>query len=165
MNRKDASNILDRHNRTIAQILKRFSNVVMAATEPLPQSGNIIEHASINRMTMETECASLITEIQALLAINREIKALWIRGPLRQAGEDEAREAAMNLQAENVAKLYDRVLMVRDSAQSVLESDLGLVALNAGGSSTATATVPATTTAATANAPAPSLGSGLDNLF
>ncbi|KAI1767037.1 hypothetical protein GGR53DRAFT_483708 [Hypoxylon sp. FL1150] len=116
MNRNNNTNILDRHNRAIAEILKRFSNMIMAATESLPQTGNVIEHASINRMTMETECAGLITEIQALLALNREIKGLWITGPLRMPGEDAAREAALDNQAENVAKLYDRVLGLRDDA-------------------------------------------------
>ncbi|KAI1769894.1 hypothetical protein F4818DRAFT_456460 [Hypoxylon cercidicola] len=122
LRRANHLDLLDRHNRTIAQILKRFSNMVMAATEPLPQSGNIIEHASINRMTMETECAGLIAEIQALLTLNREIKALWIRGPLHQPGEDAAREAAMDAQAENVAQLYDRVLEVRDRAVNRIDN-------------------------------------------
>ncbi|KAI4865250.1 hypothetical protein F4820DRAFT_420794 [Hypoxylon rubiginosum] len=116
MNRNNSSSILDRHNRAIAQILKRFSNMVMAATEALPQTGNIIEHASINRMMMETECAGLIAEIEALLAINREIKALWIRGPLQQPGEDAARQAAMDRQAQTVAQLSDRVRAMRDES-------------------------------------------------
>ncbi|KAI6091762.1 hypothetical protein F4821DRAFT_254512 [Hypoxylon rubiginosum] len=135
----DHFKIVDHHNRTIAQILKRFSNMVMAAAEPLPKTGNIIEHASINRMTMETECAGLIAEIQALLAINREIKGLWIRGPLRQPGEDAAREAAMDSQAENVAKLYDRVLGLRNTAIRDLEAAVSQQNHDAAGIDEATA--------------------------
>ncbi|XXG96416.1 tRNA pseudouridine synthase 1 [Hypoxylon texense] len=123
LRRADHRALLDRHNRAIAQILKRFSNMVMAASEALPQTGNVIEHASINRMTMETECAGLIAEIEALLAINREIKALWIRGPLAPAGEDAAREANMDRQALAVAQLSDRVRALRDAfIQSTLPS-------------------------------------------
>ncbi|KAI1384760.1 uncharacterized protein F4822DRAFT_416185 [Hypoxylon trugodes] len=116
MNRRENNSILDRHNRAIAHILTRFRNMVMAATAPLPQTGNVIEHAALNRMTMETESAALISEIQGLLAINREIKALWIRGPLRQPGEDDGREAEIDRQAEVVAGLYQRVQEMRDNA-------------------------------------------------
>ncbi|KAL7626529.1 hypothetical protein AAE478_003301 [Parahypoxylon ruwenzoriense] len=113
----DHSTILDRHNRAIAQILARFRNVVVAATEPLPQNGEaIMEHAALNRLTMETECAALIAEIQGLLAINREIKTLWIRGPLRQPGDGEAREAELDESAAHVTRLYDQVLAMRDAA-------------------------------------------------
>ncbi|KAI1103748.1 hypothetical protein F4804DRAFT_332925 [Jackrogersella minutella] len=104
------STILDRHNRTIAQILTRFRNVIMAATAPLPQTGNAIEHAALNRLTMETECAALISEVEGLLAINREIKALWIRGALRKPGEEDGREADLDKKAEGVARLYDQIL-------------------------------------------------------
>ncbi|OTA60752.1 hypothetical protein K449DRAFT_383482 [Hypoxylon sp. EC38] len=116
MNRKEHSNILDRHNRAIAQILARFRNMIMAATAPIPQTGNIIEQAALNRMTMETETAALISEVQGLLAITREIKALWIRGPLRQPGEDSSREAEIDKQAETVTRLYDQALAMRNMA-------------------------------------------------
>ncbi|KAI0138568.1 hypothetical protein F4776DRAFT_618978 [Hypoxylon sp. NC0597] len=118
MNRKDHSTLLDRHNRTIAQILARFRNMIMAATAPLPETGNIIAQAALNRMTMETETAALISEIQGLLAITREIKALWIRGPLRQPGEDTSREADLDKKAENVTRMYDQALEMRAKAIS-----------------------------------------------
>ncbi|KAI0122037.1 hypothetical protein F4814DRAFT_407401 [Daldinia grandis] len=116
MNRKDHSSILDRHNRAIAQILSHFRNIVMAATAPISQSGNILELAALNRMTMETETAALISEVQGLLAINREIKALWIRGPLRQPGDSDTREAELDRQAADVVRMYDRAVEVREAA-------------------------------------------------
>lgn len=115
MNRKDHSSILDRHNRAIAQILSHFRNMVMAATAPISQGGNVLELAALNRMTMETESAALISEVQGLLAINREIKALWIRGPLRQPGESDTREAELDKQAADVARLYDRAIEMREA--------------------------------------------------
>ncbi|KAI1413645.1 hypothetical protein F5Y13DRAFT_160790 [Hypoxylon sp. FL1857] len=116
MNRRDHSNLLDRQNRIVAQILTRFRNMVMAATEPILKTGNILEHAALNRLVMETETAGLITQVEALLALNREIKALWIRGPLRQPGEDGRREAELDEQALSVARLYDQALAMRDEA-------------------------------------------------
>ncbi|KAI2780191.1 hypothetical protein F4815DRAFT_445743 [Daldinia loculata] len=109
------STLLDRHNRAIAQILSHFRNMVMAATAPISQGGNVLELAALNRMTMETESAALISEVQGLLAINREIKALWIRGPLRQPGESDTREAELDKQAADVARLYDRAIEMREA--------------------------------------------------
>lgn len=45
----------------IAQILTRFRNMVMAATEPLPRDGAIVETATLNSMTMETETQALVS--------------------------------------------------------------------------------------------------------
>jgi hypothetical protein len=62
-------NILDEHNRAIAQILTRFRNMVIAATEQLPASGAVIEHASLNRMTMETESNALVRTFLSLIPL------------------------------------------------------------------------------------------------
>ncbi|KAI1396527.1 hypothetical protein F4819DRAFT_131550 [Hypoxylon fuscum] len=118
MNTKEPSSLMERHNMIIAEILKRFTNMVMAATAPLPKEGNIVEKAAINRMTMENESNALIAECEKLFALNREIKYLWMRGPLRQPGEDDGREAALDQKAQQVAGLYDRVLGMRDAAVS-----------------------------------------------
>ncbi|KAI0902007.1 hypothetical protein F4806DRAFT_445330 [Annulohypoxylon nitens] len=118
MNRKDSSNLLDLHNVTIARILRRFNNIIAAATASISDNSNTMEQASSNSLMMQTETAAMITEIQGLLAINREIKALWMRGPLRQPGEGDAREAAIDAQAQSVAQLYDQALAMRDAAVS-----------------------------------------------
>lgn len=41
-----------------------------------------------------------------------------MRGPLRQPGEGDAREAAIDAQAQSVAQLYDQALAMRDAAVS-----------------------------------------------
>ncbi|KXJ94535.1 hypothetical protein Micbo1qcDRAFT_44632 [Microdochium bolleyi] len=126
--RKEQNSILDRHNRMIAQILTRFRNMVMAATEPLPRDGAIIETAALNSMTMETETQALITEIQNLLTLNREIKALWIKGALRKPGEDAAREAELDRKAELVAGLFNEVMAARagkDEGQAPAQHQAG----------------------------------------
>lgn len=53
--------LLDRLNRAVAQVLTRYSAMVMAATAPLPDTGNILEQAALNRMTMETESSALVS--------------------------------------------------------------------------------------------------------
>ncbi|KAI1495548.1 hypothetical protein F5X99DRAFT_123531 [Biscogniauxia marginata] len=113
MNRREQNSILDRHERAIAQILTRFRNMVLAAAEPLPQSA-VIETAALNRLTMEREAAALITEVEGLLALNREIKALWIRGPLRLPGEDDSREAELDRKAELVTGLYGQIVAMKN---------------------------------------------------
>ncbi|KAI1492107.1 hypothetical protein F5X96DRAFT_628381 [Biscogniauxia mediterranea] len=113
MNKREQNSIMDRHNRAIAQILTRFRNMVLAAAEPLPQSA-IVETASLNRLTMEREAAALITEVEGLLALNREIKALWIRGPLRLPGEDDGREAEIDRKAELVTSLYGQIVAMKN---------------------------------------------------
>ncbi|KAI1803062.1 hypothetical protein F4811DRAFT_526458 [Daldinia bambusicola] len=110
------STLLDRHNRAIAQILSHFRNMVMAATAPISEGGNVLELAALNRMTMETECAALISEIQGLLAITREMKALWIRGPLRQPGDNDSREAELDRRAAEVVQLFDQAVAMREAA-------------------------------------------------
>ncbi|CAJ2509777.1 Uu.00g056770.m01.CDS01 [Anthostomella pinea] len=119
--RANKSDLMDRHQRAMAQILTRFRNMVMAATEPLPRTA-IIEHAVLNRMTMETETRALITEVEGLLSLTREIKVLWMRGSLRQPGEDDSREAEIDQKAFAVQELY-RQLMVMKNRSSEMKKD------------------------------------------
>ncbi|OTB01377.1 hypothetical protein M426DRAFT_220332 [Hypoxylon sp. CI-4A] len=110
----DSSNLLDRHDRAMAQILTRFKNIIEAYTEPFPTTGNVLEHAALNRMRLESETNGLIAEVHGLIALSREIKALWIVGPLRQPGQDQNRESQLDQQALQVSRLYDQVVAMRD---------------------------------------------------
>ncbi|KAI3343776.1 hypothetical protein F4824DRAFT_494027 [Ustulina deusta] len=104
----DLPNLLDRHNRIMAAILTRFRNMVLAATEPLPAAA-AIPQASLNAMTMNNEVSALIKEVQNLLALSREIKKLWIAGPLRKPGDadEKHREKEIDEKAAQVSKLYN----------------------------------------------------------
>ncbi|KAI1367029.1 hypothetical protein F5Y08DRAFT_299811 [Xylaria arbuscula] len=119
MNRKDQNTLMDRHNRIMAAILTRFRNMVLAATEPLPNAA-AIPQASLNSMTMNNEVSALIKEIENLLALNREIKQLWIAGPLRKPGDasEVSREKEIDERAARVTTLYNTLLeMERDAAK------------------------------------------------
>ncbi|KAI0400368.1 hypothetical protein F4802DRAFT_585274 [Xylaria palmicola] len=111
MNRKEQNTLMDRHNKIMAAILTRFRNMVLAATEPLPTAA-AIPQASLNAMTMNNETSALIKEIENLLALTREIKQLWIAGPLRKPGDtdEKQRERQLDEQAANVSALYDTVV-------------------------------------------------------
>ncbi|KAI2636511.1 hypothetical protein GGS26DRAFT_549445 [Hypomontagnella submonticulosa] len=148
MSRNQSSTLLDRHNRAIAEILKHFNGMINAATEPMPDSGNVMEHAALNRMKMEMETASLISEVQGLLAINREIKALWIRGPLNPPGENRRREAELDKQADAVTNLFNQALAVRDNFIKAEKN----TKLNAQGSSSSAAAGESSSSAAAAGA-------------
>ncbi|KAI0129073.1 hypothetical protein BJ170DRAFT_358935 [Xylariales sp. AK1849] len=111
--REKQESILDRHNIAIAQIMKRFLNMVVAATEPITKD-TTLEAAMLNSMTMETETAALLTEVRNLLGINREIKALWVKGPLRKPGEDASRQAELDKKAEVVQDLYNQLMAMRE---------------------------------------------------
>lgn len=51
-----------------------------------------------------------IAEVQNLLALSREIKSLWIQGPLRKPGENDARLAEIDQKAVTVSEQLDQVL-------------------------------------------------------
>ncbi|KAI1125047.1 hypothetical protein F5Y10DRAFT_15053 [Nemania abortiva] len=111
MNRKDQNTLMDRHNKMMAAILTRYRNMVGAATEPLPKSTSIPQ-ASLNAMTMNNEASALIKEIENLLALTREIKQLWIAGPLRKPGDadEENRQKEMDEKAHRISKLHSDIV-------------------------------------------------------
>ncbi|KAI1144312.1 hypothetical protein F5Y05DRAFT_364280 [Hypoxylon sp. FL0543] len=129
MNRDTSNSLLDRHNRTIAGVLAHFKNMIESVTEPIPTTGNIIEQAALNRLRMETETNAFIAEVENIVKLTREIRALWLRGPLRQPGQDAAREAELDRQSAAVATLYENALAMRNNAirrEAVLRAQAGL---------------------------------------
>ncbi|KAI1822984.1 hypothetical protein F4861DRAFT_356816 [Xylaria intraflava] len=124
MNRKEQNTLMDRHNKIMAEILTRFRNMVIAATEPLPGAA-AIPRASLNAMTMSNEVSALIKEVENLLALNREIKQLWIAGPLRKPRDvdEEQREKEIDERAARVSKLYNMLLeMTNDTARQAAQA-------------------------------------------
>jgi hypothetical protein len=54
-----------------------------------------------------------ISEIENLLQLSREMKMLWIMGPLRTPGEDEAQQADLDAKAQRVRELYNQVMAMQ----------------------------------------------------
>ncbi|RWA05874.1 hypothetical protein EKO27_g9230 [Xylaria grammica] len=91
--------------------------MVLAATEPLPTS-MAIPQASLNAMTMNNEVSALIKEVENLLALNREIKKLWIAGPLRKPGDADEKNLQKEIdeKASQVSKLYNTLVELESEA-------------------------------------------------
>ncbi|KAI8952393.1 hypothetical protein F4801DRAFT_600025 [Xylaria longipes] len=111
MPRTNASDLLDRHEKIMAAILTRFRNMVYAAGAPLPGSV-AVPQASLNLLTMQNEATALIKETENLLSLTREIKQLWIIGPLRKPGDANERkfETEMDERAAGVSKLHSTLV-------------------------------------------------------
>ncbi|KAK7756185.1 hypothetical protein SLS62_001778 [Diatrype stigma] len=103
--------ILDRQNRAIAAVLTRFREMVKAVTEPLPKQGAILEAARLNVLEMDTQTAAFIKEVKDLYILNREIKILWMQGPLDKPGGDHAQAASI---AEKIVRVNDLYTKVQD---------------------------------------------------
>ncbi|KAI1187078.1 hypothetical protein F5B17DRAFT_401175 [Nemania serpens] len=114
MNRREQNNLMDRHNKIMAGILTRFRNMVGAVTDPLPDAA-AIPQASLTTMTMNNETAALIKEIENLLALTRDIKKLWIAGPLRKPGDadEQTREKELDKQAQEVSNIYNKLMAMQ----------------------------------------------------
>ncbi|KAK8064653.1 hypothetical protein PG994_007291 [Apiospora phragmitis] len=121
MNRHpDPNTILDRHEKAVADILKRFMNMVVAATEPIDE-GYTPEKASLNQMQMDVETAALVKAIENLLQITREIRRLWLTGPVestpRAELENKERDAAIDAKTERICGLLNQWFTIREENQ------------------------------------------------
>ncbi|KAI0166162.1 hypothetical protein GGR57DRAFT_445626 [Xylariaceae sp. FL1272] len=115
MNRRDQNTLMDRHNRITAQLLTRFKNMIDAVSERVAESATISEGSQL-RMRMDRECAALITEVENLLALNRELKQLWITGPLRDSNDaaNQAREEHLDESARVVMSMSNQIIAMQN---------------------------------------------------
>ncbi|KAI1268382.1 hypothetical protein F5Y18DRAFT_227071 [Xylariaceae sp. FL1019] len=115
MNRRDQNTLEDRHNRIVAQLLTRFRNMIEAVSERVAESATISEGSQL-RMRMDRECAALITEVENLLALNRELKQLWITGPLRDSNDaaNQAREEHLDEGARVVMSMSNHIIALQN---------------------------------------------------
>ncbi|WYZ40870.1 hypothetical protein EsH8_IV_001211 [Colletotrichum jinshuiense] len=100
---RDSSNLLDTHNRLIADVLSRFRMLTMLATIQAEGERKNVEPqtVAVTGMSMQMEFEGLHTSIKDLLALSRRLKELWLFGKLGQ-GEGDARIQANKLQADVV---------------------------------------------------------------
>jgi len=106
-NPPSTTNLLDREGRIVADILERYRNVMLVATERISNRSNAGE-AAYNSMHMDMETRGLIKSTQDLLALTRQLRELWVVGPLRKPGEGEREaEDAMDREARCVVELLN----------------------------------------------------------
>ncbi|SPO01079.1 uncharacterized protein DNG_03826 [Cephalotrichum gorgonifer] len=78
------TNLLDQHNRLIAEVLTRFRALCHFATSQADVEGKDPDPAAmgVSRLSMQLEFEGLNTALKDLLALSRRIKELWVFGPL-----------------------------------------------------------------------------------
>ncbi|TQN66525.1 hypothetical protein CSHISOI_08920 [Colletotrichum shisoi] len=122
---RDSSNLLDTHNRLIADVLSRFRMLTMLATIQAEGERKNAEPqtVAVTGMSMQMEFEGLHTSIKDLLALSRRLKELWLFGKLGR-GEGDARIQADKLQAD-VVRCAELLNAIQESRYAGLASAAG----------------------------------------
>lgn len=104
MDRGQDTNLLDTHNRLIANVVSHFRTLTMLATVQADSDEKQIDPQTIavNGMSMQLEFEGLNTSIKDLLALSRRLKELWLFG--RLGAEDEQAKVQAERLEQNVVR-------------------------------------------------------------
>ncbi|KAL2753014.1 hypothetical protein ACRALDRAFT_1072775 [Sodiomyces alcalophilus JCM 7366] len=122
---QESSNLLDTHNRLIADILARFRMLTMLATiQSEGESRNIdAQTIAVTGMSMQLEFEGLSTSVKDLLALSRRLKELWLFG--RLGGEDEQAKAQAEQLDRDVVRCAELVNSIQAKRYASLASENG----------------------------------------
>ncbi|TAQ87710.1 hypothetical protein B7494_g3956 [Chlorociboria aeruginascens] len=109
--------IADREERAIAALLTRFKNLVDLAAAP-PDDGATKEVAAAQAFQMEVESGALVRAAEDLLQLTRELKEMWLFGPLRGIGDGEG-EGSMTEDSKKVGELVNSLLQKAVSGEDI----------------------------------------------
>ncbi|KAH6898240.1 hypothetical protein B0T10DRAFT_472091 [Thelonectria olida] len=104
------SNLMDTHNRLIADILTHYRTLMMLATIQAEGERNNAnpEAIAVTGISMKMEFDGLYTSIKELLALSRKIKELWVFGPLGRGDPNaRAKEDRIDRDVTQVANLLN----------------------------------------------------------
>jgi len=85
--RTTADALHERHRFLVSELLTRFQNIIKLA--PMPEREVTKEAVATQAFQMKVETGALIKAAEDLLKLSRELKELWLFGPLRELGEGE----------------------------------------------------------------------------
>ncbi|KAH8805616.1 mediator complex, subunit Med22 [Xylogone sp. PMI_703] len=102
------TSLVDREERAIAELLTRFKNLISLVAEPA-QDGATLEVAASQSFQMEVETNALVQASEDLLRLTRELKEMWLFGPLREIGEGEG-EGSMEEDSKKVGEMVNELL-------------------------------------------------------
>ncbi|OAQ69918.1 surfeit locus protein 5 subunit 22 of mediator complex domain-containing protein [Pochonia chlamydosporia 170] len=105
-----SSNLMDNHNRLVADILTRYRTLMMLATVQAEGERNNAtpETMAVSGISMKMEFDGLNSSIKDLLSLSRKIKELWVFGPLGQGDPDrKAKEAQIEEDVSQVSALLN----------------------------------------------------------
>ncbi|KAK5659515.1 hypothetical protein OQA88_717 [Cercophora sp. LCS_1] len=88
-----AENLLDRENKLIAEILSGFRTLIRDGADRVDSTASTGQ-AAYNSMAIEIMTNGLIKSTEDLLSLTRQLRELWVVGPLKKPGEgdDEAQQ-------------------------------------------------------------------------
>ncbi|RDL30173.1 uncharacterized protein BP5553_10451 [Venustampulla echinocandica] len=83
----------DREQRAVAEMLSRFRNLVsLSSMKDNDGASATKEVAAGQAFALEVESVALVRAAEDLLQLSRELKEMWLFGPLRGIGEGEGGE-------------------------------------------------------------------------
>jgi len=106
--RPQADSPKDREGQAVAELLTRFRNLVYLAASPV-EEGATKEVAASQAFQMEVESSALVRASEELLQLTRELKELWLFGPLRGIKEGEG-EGKMDEDSTKVGEMVETLL-------------------------------------------------------
>ncbi|MCJ1247996.1 hypothetical protein MMC30_005211 [Trapelia coarctata] len=80
--------LIDRANLNIAQLLRRFENIVALA----PVESHDRNTTAVEAYQMEVETAGLVRAAEDILSLTRSLKEAWLFGQLDTIGKGEAEQ-------------------------------------------------------------------------
>ncbi|KAL2213151.1 hypothetical protein CC79DRAFT_1327028 [Sarocladium strictum] len=107
-NQTNPSNLMDTHERCIADILTRYRALMKLATIQAlgdDYASSTPEAIAVARISMKQEFDSLYSSMKELLALSRRMKELWAFGPL--GGGDPDQRAKEEKLDGDVRKAYE----------------------------------------------------------
>ncbi|KAL4726423.1 hypothetical protein ACLX1H_007105 [Fusarium chlamydosporum] len=172
MDSTSSTNLLDKHNKLIFEILRSYRDLMNCATVHGMDSANQkdfeAQTSKLDYKDPETMAAAeirtqrkfdqLYDNIKELLALSRTIKELWVFGPLDRAdGHRQEKEVQIDRDVNEVARLLDNFDM--KTMRELAERNGGTYEPQAAASSAVPATAAATAAAtAQSSEPAPATG-------
>ncbi|KAH6693456.1 hypothetical protein F5X68DRAFT_273083 [Plectosphaerella plurivora] len=103
------TNLLDTHNRLVADVIAHFRTLTMLATIQTEAAERQIDPQTIavTGLSMQMEFEGLNTSIKDLLALSRRLKELWLFG--RLGGEDELAKVQAETLEQDVVRCAELV--------------------------------------------------------
>ncbi|KAK3681763.1 hypothetical protein B0T22DRAFT_472792 [Podospora appendiculata] len=112
-----SENLLDRENKLIADILSAFRSLVLLGTENVDNIASTGQ-AGYNSMAIEITMNGLIKSTEDLLELTRQLRELWVVGPLKKPGEGDE-EAAQGMR-QDATVIFDLLNRMRAEARQRL---------------------------------------------
>ncbi|KAL7822062.1 hypothetical protein V8C26DRAFT_389819 [Trichoderma gracile] len=120
-----SSNLMDNHNRLVADILTRYRTLMMLATVQAEQERNNAnpEAMAVTGISIKMEFDGLYTSIKEFLTLSRKIKELWVFGPL--GIEDDDRKLKQDQLDQHVHRVADLLNAMEASKMKMLAESNG----------------------------------------